>query len=223
MTAPLLILAGMAAALAFCLVGRAKSRHAFERALLKAGFRRADGGQGEIDFAVTLQWPENRGITYLDVFMKTEGDATATVANVRCWEATGARMGRMGAAMRSQEICQTVVAYVFPGRDVPRLCLCPRDWEDQFRNLHEGGAELSSGNASFDRAFFMTGPADADIGRILTQDILAALQSLPDFMLASGNSSVLLFRQAVMLPPDELTACIDLMDMIRRQMTGRTR
>lgn len=215
---PAIIAAGSLAALGVFLHKRTQADRAFAKILTDRGFRPAQEGPGGIDFGVTLQWPQARGITYLNCFTNEDRGTTTTVANVRCWETTGARMSRLGAAMKVDEIRQTVISCRFPGRAIPSFYLCPTDWEGQFRNWTEGGDEIALGDPQFDRTFFLLGPVGADVRMVLTPPVRTLMVSHPNLMLAAGNESVLLFQQAVVLSAQELNGCLDLMATIREEI-----
>ena len=216
---PLIIAAAGLTWLVVFLCRRAAAELAIERLLTDRGFvRLRNDADLAIDFTVTLQWPETRGITTLKQFTKEEAGSTLTVADVRCPEVTGARMGRSGAAMKPDRIRHTVIGCSFPGRELPSFYLCPQDWADQFRNLYEGGTEITTGDAAFDSAFFVIGPGGQDVAPVLTQRVRAEMCSLSNVMIASGNNSLLLFRQAAVLPPPELARFLDVIELIREEI-----
>ena len=217
---PLLIAVASVAGFALVLHRRAQAGRAFDRVLADRGFSpRAEDPGAAVDFTITLQWPDARGITYLKQFTKKDAGSVLTVANVQCWQVTGARMAQLGAAMRPDGIRQTVMSCRFPDRELPRLCLCPRIWAEQFRNFSEGASEITTGDAAFDGAFFIVGPGTEGVAALLTDSVRAQMLSLSDIMVASGNGSVLLFRQAAVLAPRELGRFLDLLDTIRKEMT----
>lgn len=215
---PSIIAAASLVGLGVVLHLRAQARLAFEKALVDRGFSQDDDAAG-IDFSITPQWADARGMTYLNRFTKELADSALTVANVRCWEMTGTRVRKVGAIMRADEICQTVLSCCFPDRELPRFCLCGKDSALQLQNLVEGGAEIVTGDAAFDRAFFIVGPGDADATAVLTQGVRQRMLSLSDVMVSSGNGSVLLFRQGAVLSPEELGRFLDLLELVREELT----
>jgi len=218
--APLVIATVSLVGLGVFVYKRGHAGRAFDQVLADRGFtRQVDVSRADIDFTITLQWPDGRGITYVKQFAKEEAGALLTVANVHCWEVTGSRMAKLGAAMKPDEISQTVMSSSFPQRVLPRFCLCPTSWADQFRNLSEGGTEITTEDPAFDKAFFIVGPSKEDVTSVLTEAVRARMCSLSNVMLASGNCSVLLLRQAVVLPPPDLARFLDLLEMIRKEIT----
>ena len=199
------------------LLRRARTRRAFAQVLADHGFRPVpESSPARIDFSITLQWPEQRGITYLDHYAKEDKGATIRVANVLCWEAPGARPNYPGAGMRVDEIRQTVVSCILPGHSLPRFCLFPRYCAEMFSSLVERGTEIRTGDAGFDRHFYVVGASSTDTTRILTDPVRAAMLAQPELMLASGRESVLVFRQGAVLAPSELCECLVLVDTIRQ-------
>lgn len=107
-----------------------------------------------------------------------------------------------------------------PNRELPRLCLCGQDCALELQDLLEDGSEIVTGDAAFDRAFFIVGPGDADATAVLTRGVRQRMLSLPDVMVSSGNGSVLLFRQGAVLSPEELGRFVDLLELIRKEITA---
>lgn len=209
---PLIILAGLLGGCGLFVYWRVQAGRAFDQVLEKRGFRRDINLSGEaIDFTVTLQWPP-RVVTYVKQFTKQETGALLTVANVYCWEPDCSRTGPYQAE-------QTIMSCSFPQHATPRFCLCPRDGADRFRNLSEGGEEITIGDPAFDEAFFILGSSKENVMSVLKVSVRAEMLALSDVMVASGNSSVILFRHGVVLSAQELGRFLDLLDTIRRGCT----
>ena len=123
--------------------------------------------------------------------------------------------------MRVDEIRQTVVSCTLAGQTLPQFCLCPRHSAEMFCSLVDQATEIRTGDAEFDRHFFVVGASGTDPSRILTDPVRAGMLTQPELMLASGKESVLVFRQGVVLAPPELRQCLELVDAIRQGVGAR--
>ncbi len=189
-------------------------RNATERVLFASGFRPAAAEDARIDFSLTPQWPEGRGIVFLRVFSKKGPDVTLTVADVRCFEITGARLGRGGSAMRADEIEQTVVSCRFRRRQIPRFILCARERADEILLLVKGEQRTVTGDAAFDAAHFVIGPGDPAAPGFLSAAVRREIDALLGLIVCAGHQSVVAFRQGVVLPPADLRALLKLLGTI---------
>jgi hypothetical protein len=189
----------------------------FDLTLRDLGFVRQPVGRlPPIDLTITAQWPEARGMTIQKEFTKDKDGGRIRVANVCCVGTGVMYSGGRRPIMRVEEIRQTVVITSFPGLELPRFWLCPKDCAEDFRTLAKGGVAISTGDVVFDDTFFIIGPRHTECVRVLTPSVRAQILSLPDVMLASGKGSVIVFREGVVLPPEQLGAFVELIQSIRR-------
>jgi hypothetical protein len=206
MIAPIAIAVIALAALAWFVHGHYMRKASFVRVLRSHGFRdERDPAKDVVDFTVTVQWPESRGIQYLSCFIKDHCEASEVVANVRCFVASGSR---------PEQIEHTIIALRFAGVELPGFSICPRDMESRFRYWTEGGRELQVGVPEFDDMFFVLAKEQsADVPFVKTH-FSSLLPQYPDIVVETGGDTLLLFQQGRVLTADSLERHLDLADKL---------
>lgn len=218
MIVPLTVGAFGLAAVAYFTHGAIKRRTIFQRVLFTHGFRKEhEPSSNIIDFTITIQWPEARGIQYLQCFSKHNGDASTTIANIRCFETTGAR-SRIVPMMRIDEIQMTVIGVRFDKLQLPKICVCPREFSSHFRLWAEARYELKTRDDDFDRIFSVLGKHNENIDDVLSSDVRVALRENPNLILETGKNTMLFYQQGKILNELELQNALTVADRIRKAL-----
>jgi hypothetical protein len=202
------------------LVGRSRRRAQFIGVLREHGFREVDEPtRNAIDFSVTVQWPEARGMRYQLCFAKDRPNVAITVANVSCFVTAGANVGKCAAA-RADEVQHTVIALRFAERELPRFSICPKRMEGHFRYWTEGGQELQVGFPEFDDAFFVLGKEREVVAPFVTSHFPSVFPQYPDIVAEAGGHTLLLYQQACILTADSLVKHLVLADELIENITN---
>ena len=202
MIAPIAIAVISVAVLACFLGGHYRRKALFVEVLRERGFREMkDPSSDIIDFAVTVQWPEGRGIKYLLCYAKDEPDVRTVVANVRCFVTAG---------IRPEQVQHTIVALTFADRELPRLSICPSGLESHFRRWTEGGREVQVGSSDFDDMFFVLAKEPQADASYVRSHFASALLQHPGVILETGGHALLLYQQGRILTADALTESLSL-------------
>ena len=200
---------------------RSKRADEIREVLEELGFHdaRHDPHDG-LDFTVTVQWPEARGIRYQSYFTKREDNSMVTVANIGCYQIAGAKMGRLGAAMKMDEIEQTVVGVKFTAQTVPRFGVYPRAIEGQVREMCDGLEKLKTDDCDLERQYTIITRERDSVLRIFTSDIRRAMTDVAKVTLEAGNHSIMLYRQATVLSAVELRRVLGLAETFQRHIAA---
>ena len=202
------------------LVGRSRRRAQFVAVLREHGFFEVHGPtRNTIDFSVTVQWPESRGIQYQLCFAKDQPNVAITVANVSCFVTGGANLGKY-AAVRTDEVQHTIIALRFAERELPRFSICSKRMEGHFRYWTEGGQELRVGFPEFDGTFLVLGKERDVVAPFVTSHFSSVLPQYPDIVAEAGGHTLLLYQQACILTADGLVKHLDLADKLIENITN---
>jgi hypothetical protein len=188
--------------------------------LSRRGFRRENSTHGgTIDFSVTSQWPEGRGIRYALCYVRESTEVSVTVAEVSCFVMAGANIGKCAAAS-SDEIRHTLISLRFADGAMPRFLICPKDMESRFRYLTEGGEEIETGLPEFDDLFFVLAKERDGVAPFVTSVFPSLLTQYPDVIVEAGGQTLLLYQQACLVTGDGLERRLDLVDKFIENITN---
>ena len=202
------------------LIGRFKRKAQFIGILREHGFSKEhDPGRNTIDFSVSVQWPEGRGIRHLLCFTKNQRNVTITVANISCFITEGTNIGKY-AATRTDEIQHTVIALRFTNRKLPRFLICPKSMKEHFLYWTDGGEELQLGLPEFDNAFFVLSKEREAVTPFVTSNFPSLLPQYPDIIAEAGEHTLLLYQQASILTADALAKHLGLADKLIENITN---
>ena len=215
MTVAILLLVALVAFLSILALRIRQRKRLLWKALTHLGFREEQNdSEHTIDFGITCQWPEARGIVYVSKFVASNQDCRAIVADVRCWETIGKHLQR-----RVDQIEHTMVSCEALGGTIPRFRICPRDWKDRFTQLVDDERAFDDLDSAFSTTFHVQGVDVEDLHHILTPELRKQLLSFPELILEAGKQSVILFDQGKVLGTHRIRAYLNIGQQIVHSVT----